>query len=271
MKTVSSVLAPGRPGAAPRSAARRPRRSDASSSASTGVEVNCWASLKGAPRPLSQFVPSNSDTCSFAPPAAPSFSRRHGGAPRAVRVSAGHLGEQRRTRRERTRDGGQSGRGPGRSLESRVAQGAGSRCRDVAPDDERRRGGRRQLVGADVPGRGAADGVDVAEDEAGQVRPRVPGRAARLDVQVLAGRRRVDEAEAGFGGGGDARPPAGSGRCRPASWRARPTARASPVMLFPLAAFHQSQLAAFVQRADPFQVASGACTSSTRMLLRRTT
>jgi hypothetical protein len=32
---------------------------------------------------------------------------------------------------------------------------------------------------------------------------------------------------------------------------------ASPVMLFPLAAFHQSQLAAFVHKTRPFQVTSG--------------
>ena len=46
---------------------------------------------------------------------------------------------------------------------------------------------------------------------------------------------------------------------------------ASPTMLSPLAAFHQSQFAAFVHRAWPFQVTSGACTSSTMMLLRSTT
>src|SRR3990172_5208539 len=45
----------------------------------------------------------------------------------------------------------------------------------------------------------------------------------------------------------------------------------SPTALWPLAAFHQSQLAAFVQSAWPFQVASGVWASSTMMLLRRTT
>ena len=63
--------------------------------------------------------------------------------------------------------------------------------------------------------------------------------------------------------------PRGFGPMSAFHWRAG--GAASPAMLFPLAAFHQSQLAALVQSADPFQVASGACTSSTRMLLRRTT
>ena len=41
--------------------------------------------------------------------------------------------------------------------------------------------------------------------------------------------------------------------------------------MFELAAFHQSQVVAFVQSTLPFQVMSGACAPSTRMLFRSTT
>ena len=48
-----------------------------------------WASLKGAPMPLSQFVPSTATRAASRRPAATVVLRRHDGAPRAVRAESG--------------------------------------------------------------------------------------------------------------------------------------------------------------------------------------